>query len=112
MKVMLTLDECETTTCAAAATHRFTWPGHDEQKACEPCAARARAVAAALGLHLQVLRVEGKAEEVGAKYGCVLERMVELLGSTPGLTFGAALEQACADRGHDASTLPPDVVGA
>lgn len=47
--------KCGTTTCEAAATRRFTWPGRDEQLACEPCAARARGVAAAIGLHLQVL---------------------------------------------------------
>lgn len=50
--------KCGTTICEAPATHRFTWPGRDEQLACETCAARARGVAAAMGLHLQVLPLE------------------------------------------------------
>jgi len=38
--------------------------------------------------------------EIGRVYGRVLERMVELLGSTPrGLTFGAAMDQALRELG-------------
>lgn len=50
--------KCGTTICEALPTHRFTWPGSDEQLACAACAARARGVANAMGLHLQVLPLE------------------------------------------------------
>jgi hypothetical protein len=50
--------KCVTTACEGLPSHRFTWPGHDECVACESCAARARGVAGAMGLHLQLIPLE------------------------------------------------------
>lgn len=49
-------------------------------------------------------------DELGRKYGGVLERMVDLLGSTKGLSFGDAMAQACAEAGL--SHVPPEVEAA
>ena len=40
--------------CTAAASYRFTWPGRDESYVCERHARQLRAIAAAMGLPLQL----------------------------------------------------------
>jgi hypothetical protein len=44
-------------TCDKPATHRFTWPGNDESFICEDHLPKLKAVAQALGLHLQTIAV-------------------------------------------------------
>jgi len=45
---------CSQADCEQIATYRFTWPGSDEQKCCAACALKAKGIADAMGLHLQV----------------------------------------------------------
>ncbi len=42
-------------TCSNPALFRYTWPGRDEAFACYTHAAQLRAVADALGMHLQLI---------------------------------------------------------
>lgn len=46
--------------CAARAAYRYTWPGRDESFICEEHAAKLRAVAEAMGLHLQLIPAQGE----------------------------------------------------
>lgn len=46
------------TTCGKAAAYRYTWPGRDESLICEEHSGKLRAVATAMGLHLQLIPVE------------------------------------------------------
>ena len=41
--------------CDNLANHRFTWPGRDESVICEEHIGKLRAVAQAIGLHLQII---------------------------------------------------------
>lgn len=41
--------------CGLDATFRYTWPGRDEAVVCVVCAAKLKAVADAIGLHLQLI---------------------------------------------------------
>lgn len=41
--------------CDNQARYRFTWPGKDESFICEDHVGKLRAVASAIGLHLQVI---------------------------------------------------------
>lgn len=49
--------ECDQAECTAAATHRFTWPGHPEQYCCAEHGAKALQLAEAMGFELQVLEL-------------------------------------------------------
>jgi hypothetical protein len=46
-----------TTLCTHPAAYRCTWPGRDEVGVCEEHAAKLRAVASVMGLHLQLIPV-------------------------------------------------------
>ena len=46
---------CRQKDCRAYANYRYTWPGRDESYVCEPHAAKVRAVAGAIGMHLQLI---------------------------------------------------------
>ena len=50
-------------TCENEAAYRFTWPGRDESFVCESHAAWVRRVATAMGLHLQLIALEGDVDE-------------------------------------------------
>lgn len=52
----LLVQRCASRRCEGVPVARFTWPGSNEQLACLACALKAKEVADALGLHLQVLR--------------------------------------------------------
>ena len=41
--------------CEAHAAYRYTWPGRDESFICEEHSQKLRAVANAMGLHLQMV---------------------------------------------------------
>lgn len=43
--------------CENAAAYRYTWPGRDEAFVCEGHSHKLRAVADAMGLHLQLIKV-------------------------------------------------------
>lgn len=45
--------------CKEPARFRFTWPGRDETLICETHLPKLRAVAQALGLHLQIIPLFG-----------------------------------------------------
>jgi len=45
---------CEQVECENPAEYRFTWPGRDEMKVCPRHALKAKAVAEAIGMHLQI----------------------------------------------------------
>lgn len=47
--------ECGQSGCENGAKYRYTWPGRDEAFVCEKCAAKLEAVAAAMGLYLQLI---------------------------------------------------------
>lgn len=51
--------------CPEPAVYRFTWPGQDEAGICESHAADARGVARAMGLHLQLIPLDGGETEDG-----------------------------------------------
>jgi hypothetical protein len=51
----LFLPACSSRKCAGRPVKRFTWPGSNEQLACDACSKKAAEVADALGLHLQQL---------------------------------------------------------
>lgn len=44
-------------TCGRPAAYRYTWPGRDEDVICEEHSGQLRAVAVAMGLHLQLIPV-------------------------------------------------------
>lgn len=44
--------------CPEVAAYRFTWPGQDESFICEGHVGKLRSVAAAMGMHLQVIELE------------------------------------------------------
>lgn len=44
-------------TCGEDAAYRYTWPGRDESFVCEDHAVFLRKVAAALGMHLQLIPI-------------------------------------------------------
>lgn len=46
---------CNQDGCENPGAFRFTWPGRDEAHICEEHEPRLRAIANALGLHLQVI---------------------------------------------------------
>lgn len=50
-------DLCEQTGCEAPATYRYTWPGRNETKVCVLHATKARNVADAIGMHLQLIPI-------------------------------------------------------
>ncbi len=54
---------CNQHGCNEPAAYRFTWPGQDEAGICEVHAVKLRAIAAAIGLPLQLIRLVGKKEE-------------------------------------------------
>lgn len=45
-------------TCPNPAAFRYTWPGRDESFICEAHTPKLRAVANAMGLHLQLIPVD------------------------------------------------------
>ena len=49
---------CNQTGCENPGAYRFTWPGKDEQCICEEHATQLRGVAACIGLHLQLIRLD------------------------------------------------------
>ena len=51
------------TTCDKPATHRFTWPGYDESFICKEHLPKLEAVAAALGLYLQIVELSEDSKE-------------------------------------------------
>lgn len=46
---------CNQSGCTEPGEYRFTWPGKDEALICEAHVGKLRNVAAAIGLHLQVV---------------------------------------------------------
>jgi hypothetical protein len=52
----LLVQRCASRRCEGFPTARFTWPGNKEQLACLGCALKAKEVAEALGITLQILR--------------------------------------------------------
>ena len=52
-------------TCCNPARYRFTWPGNDESFICEEHAGQLRAVASAIGLHLQIIPLSDNDLETG-----------------------------------------------
>jgi hypothetical protein len=51
--------KCNQKSCESEGVYRFTWPGQDEQVICEDHLPKLRAVANAMGLHLQIRTVLG-----------------------------------------------------
>lgn len=47
--------KCQKPGCPEVAAVRFTWPGRDEASFCIACAVKAKAVADAMGFHLQFI---------------------------------------------------------
>lgn len=45
---------CEIDQCEREAVARFTWPGREELQACAVCALKAKRIARAMGLELEV----------------------------------------------------------
>lgn len=52
---------CNQDGCSNEGAYRFTWPGRDEAVICEAHVGKLRAVADAMGLHLQILPIEARA---------------------------------------------------
>ena len=50
--------KCNQKECGDPPVYRFTWPGRDEEAICEAHEPKLRAVADALGLHLQLIPLE------------------------------------------------------
>ena len=51
--------------CNNLARYRFTWPGKDEAVICKEHVGKLKAVANALGLHLQIIHLSEQDLEVG-----------------------------------------------
>ncbi|MDH5279549.1 MAG: hypothetical protein OEW52_00200 [Thermoleophilia bacterium] len=49
---------CNQKGCTNAGAYRFTWPGNDEAHICEEHAPKLRGIAAAMGLHVQLIPIE------------------------------------------------------
>lgn len=49
--------KCSQIGCTTSAMYRYTWPGKDEAFICDQHVAKLRAVADALGMHLQVIEL-------------------------------------------------------
>jgi hypothetical protein len=50
--------KCNQKDCVHDAVYRYTWPGHDEAGICELHRAKAQAIANAIGMHLQFIRLD------------------------------------------------------
>lgn len=50
--------DCNQKGCSSPAAYRYTWPGTDEAGICEAHAEKAKAIASAMGLHLQMIPLE------------------------------------------------------
>ena len=50
--------KCNQKNCENEGAYRFTWPGQDEEHICEEHAPKLRAVANAIGLHVQIIPIE------------------------------------------------------
>jgi len=50
--------------CSERALFRYTWPGKDESFICMDHALQLRGIAQALGLHLQMIVLDGSSEEM------------------------------------------------
>ena len=51
------MSDDDLTICGQDAIYRYTWPGRDEAFICEKHSKKLRAVADAMGLHLQLIPV-------------------------------------------------------
>lgn len=51
-------DQCQQSGCEELASHRFTWPGHPESRACYPHAQKATRLAEAMGFFLEAPALE------------------------------------------------------
>lgn len=52
------LDGCAQKDCPRSAVCCFTWPGRTQQLACRECGERARNIAAAMGVELEILKLD------------------------------------------------------
>lgn len=50
--------------CVKYANYRYTWPGRDESFICEDHCGKLRAVAGAMGLHLQLIPIVPSGDSV------------------------------------------------
>lgn len=63
---------CNQSECGQGAAARFTWPGNDEAGTCAAHLPKLRAVAEAIGLHLQIHEIEPRPQiEVGLLTGTI-----------------------------------------
>ena len=58
--------------CGSPAMYRYTWPGKDESLVCVICAMKLQTVAAAIGLHLQIIKLSEEAMLHG--FTCLQEK--------------------------------------
>lgn len=59
------ISECNQHNCNAAAAYRFTWPGQDEAGICEEHSQKLRALAQAMGFHIQLIPLDSEARATG-----------------------------------------------
>jgi hypothetical protein len=52
--------ESTTDQCGELANLRYTWPGRDESVICVDCAEKLKAVANAIGMHLQLIPITSR----------------------------------------------------
>lgn len=57
--------------CQNKAEYRYTWPGKDESLICDEHIGKLKAVANAIGMHLQVIPLSEK--DIGMKLVCMQE---------------------------------------
>ena len=50
--------KCNQRGCEAVADYRFTWPGNDEAGICAEHAPKLRAIAGAMGFHIQIIKLD------------------------------------------------------
>jgi len=51
--------------CENLATHRYTWPGSDEQIICDEHLPKLKSVACAMGFHLQIIPLSKEDIRIG-----------------------------------------------
>ena len=61
--------------CENLATHRYTWPGNDEQLICDEHLPKLQAVANCMGFYLQVIPLSEADRDLGLK--CAQKGSVE-----------------------------------
>jgi len=50
--------KCNQSNCDKNATYLFTWPNENQKGICEECSKKLKAIANAMGLYIQLIKIE------------------------------------------------------